>query len=87
VKKNDKFNFMLQMHHMTALLEAVDWDEKKQSELIEFVQESINLTISESFLKTIEIKYGLLAKNVVKNIITTESYYMKLHDAGGTDGN
>ena len=53
---------------MTEILESVDWDEEKQKELVEYVQQSVN-NDSTSFLDTIETKYGILAKNVIKNII------------------
>ena len=72
---------------MTALLESVDWDEEKQLSLIEFVKKSINTTNGLSFLKEVELDYGTRAKKVVKNILSSEAYYMKLHDAGGHDDN
>lgn len=73
------------MHHMTAILESVDWDEEKQKELVEYVQHSVN-NDSTDFLNVIEIKYGILAKNVIKNIIKSQSYFMTLHNVGDING-
>jgi hypothetical protein len=87
VAKNNVQQLLLQTHQMTALLESVDWDEEKQKSLIAFFEKSINKTSNEKFLKDVEEKYGLSAKNVIKSIITSESYYMRLHDAGGKNGN
>ena len=70
---------------MTEILESVDWDEEKQKELVEYVQQSVN-NDSTGFLDTIEIKYGILAKNVIKNIIKSQSYFMILHNDGDTNG-
>ena len=84
---SDTYKLILQIHHMTALLEAVDWDEEKQLSLIEFVKKSINVTDDSSFLKEIELDYGSRAKKAVKNIINSEAYYMKLHDSGDYDDN
>ncbi len=71
---------------MTELLESVDWDEEKQKKLVEYVQKSVN-NDNKSFLGTVELEYGISAKNVVKNIIKSQSYFMNLNNTGDTNGN
>ena len=85
----EKYNLFLQTHHMTALLESVDWDEEKLSELINHTEGLFDNSklIDIDIIKSIEKKFGSAAKKAIQNIINNELYQMNLHTQGDKNVN
>jgi len=82
VKK--KYSLLTQTHHMTELLESVDWDEEKLSELMSYVEEVLSAAhlLDDSVTDKIEKKFGSKAKKAIQDIVNNELYNMNLHTKG-----
>ena len=79
-----KYKAIIQIHHMTELLESVDWDEEVLNELLVEV-ESLLATASNldaDIAERIETKFGTAAKNALQSIINTELYKLNLCTQG-----
>lgn len=79
-----KYKAIVQTHHMTELLESVDWDEEKLSLLLEEVENLLcdASDFSEDVAKQIERKFGTHAKKALQSIINTEICKINLSTQG-----
>lgn len=69
---------------MTELLEAVDWDEDKLSELLVEIEDLFKdaLVLDTDVTDHIERKFGLAAKKALESIVNTELCRINLSTKG-----
>tara|TARA_B100000700_G_C14391710_1_gene555090 strand:+ start:109 stop:372 length:264 start_codon:yes stop_codon:yes gene_type:complete len=79
-----KYKVIIRTHHMTELLESVDWDEEKLGFLLEEIENLLcdASDLSEDVYDKIERKFGTLAKKALQGIVNTELCQINLNTKG-----
>lgn len=96
IDEKNKFLVAVGLHHRTALLESVGWDEDKLDELTKFVSSFLNEKLEENnlssdnianLLNAIESTWGYSARLSIKGLINFEAFNLNLPNTRSEDVN